>query len=203
MMRATDPNRSNDAGLSLIEVVIAVALTLFITTAVYKAFDRTTKQVTNLQAMIDKQSAARNALSGIQSELRNAYSGDESVPHVVTMTSTKISFYSADRSTPLSLRQITYELKSGNLVRSMRTTTNTYVSSPMAWTWGTWSAERTVASGVTNASVFTYRDGAGATTAAKDEVKIVDVTLTVKDPKAPTNQNPETFTTSVRMRGVG
>lgn len=203
MMGTTDPRRVNDDGLSLIEVVIAVALTLFITTAVYKAFDRTTKQVTNLQAMIDKQSAARTALSGIQSELRNAYSGDEATPHVVTMTATKISFFTADRETPLHLRQITYELKSGNLVRSMRTTTNTYVKSPMAWTWGAWSVERTVASGVKNTTVFAYRDGAGVSTTANDEVKIVDVTLTVKDARAPSNQNPETFTTSVRMRGVG
>lgn len=203
MTTTTSPRAGDDRGLTLIEVVIAVALLLFITTAVYKTFDRTSKQVMNLQGMVEKQASARNALAGIQGELRNAYSGNETVSHVSTMTATKITFYSADRETPLHLRQITYELKSGSLVRSMRTTTNTYTKSPMTWTWGAWSAERSVLTGVTNTALFTYKDASGVVTTDPKDVRLVEVVVTVKDPKAPTTQQPETYSTSVRTRGVG
>ena len=203
-MTPTRPTAArDDHGFSLIEVVIAVALLLFITTAVYKTFDRTTKQVTGLQRLVDQESNTRNVMSGMQSELRNAFSGDESVPHITTMTATTITFTSADRGTPLKLRRITYNLTGGTLTRTMATTTNTYVTSPMTWTWGTTSPARTMATGVVNTSMFAYKDDVGLDTTDPKKVRLVEVLLSVKSPKAPTNQQPETYSTSVRMRGVG
>ena len=93
---------------------------------------------------------------------------------------------------------------SGVLTRAVATSTNTYTAQGMTWTWPAGSpAVVPIATGVQNTTIFVFKDAAGAVTTDVTKVRLVEVTLTVKDPTAKSNQQPETYSTAVRMRGTG
>jgi prepilin-type N-terminal cleavage/methylation domain-containing protein len=196
--------RRSDDGFTLVEVVVAMALLLVISTTVFRAFASSTRTVTSLQTMIEAQGKARIALADLQADLRNAYSGSDTVARVVSMGAATITFTSADRETPLHLRRITYALSSGVLTRAVETSTNTYTAQGMTWTWPAGSPTAiAVANGVQNTTLFVFKDATGVVTTDVAKVRLVEVTLTVKDPTAKANQLAETYSTSVRIRGTG
>jgi hypothetical protein len=51
--------------------------------------------------------------------------------------------------------------------------------------------------------MFVYKDGNGAVTNVPANVRLIEITLQVKETKAAASQNAETYSTSVRMRGTG
>lgn len=202
-MSLCDRPRRDESGFSLVEVVVSMALLLLITSTVYGLFGTSTKQMTLLQGMIEEQSQARLALSGLQSELRNAYAGDETVAKISTMTATGLVFTSADRGTPLKLRRISYNLSGGVLTRAMDTSTNSYPPANNTWTWpSTAATPRAVVGGVVNTTLFVYKDDQGVVTTNPALVQLVEITLVVRDKTAKATQTPETYTTSVRLRGT-
>ena len=200
----TARRRSDESGFTLIEVIIASAILLLATTTIYRVFNSSSKSVAMLQNMVVEQAKARTALATVQSDLRNAFSGSDTVAQISTLGPTTMTFTAADRTTPIHLRRITYTLASGVLSRSSLTSTNTYTTSPMAWTWpGTTPTAVPLVSGVSNTTVFVFKDASGAVTATPANVTLVEITLTVKSTTATASQNPETYTTSIRMRGKG
>jgi type II secretory pathway component PulJ len=150
--------------------------------------DEVTRQTT-LQA------EARGAIEQIAQDLRAAYTGDEDTPAIETMTSTQLTFLSADRREPLHVRRVSYRLSSGQLQRAVASSSNT--NGP-PWTIGSLSSWATRIDDVVSASLFTYRDEDGATTAVPADVSTVEISVTVATGTSPTRQF--TYKTKVSLR---
>ena len=123
------------------------------------------------------QGEVRAAVDRLAQDLRQAYTGDTTSP-IETMTGTQLTFLSPDRGTPLHDRRIAYRLSSGTLERASATSTNT--NGP-PWTIPALGSYQPAVASVRNATVFTYFDVTGATTATASNVASVTVTVQVCD----------------------
>ena len=213
MTTDTSPERSvgraapRDEGFSLLEVIITMAILLVASTALFGAFGSSTKQVTSVQGMVEEQAKARVVLSGLTSEFRNAFTGDTTVLNrVAAISATGVTFYTADRSTPVKLKKISYQLTTGTLTRSSTISTN--AGPPYdVWTFPAVGNALPVLKGVTNTTLFVFRDKAGSplayTAASLPLVASMEVTLSVRDKGASSTQKAETYTTTIKLRGTG
>jgi Tfp pilus assembly protein PilW len=201
----------DDAGFSLLEVIIAASLLLLATVPVYRFFDSSVKQVNAVQGMIEEQAKARIAITSLENDLRNAFTGSTTLARIDAISATSITFYAPDRATPMTLRKISYRLSGGTFQRWLLSSSNTLTGAPYTWTFPVTAAPmpwNTVVRGVTNTAVFVYKDKdnvvlnpAVAGNAAL--VRTVEANLQVRDPAAKTTQNPETYSITVRLRGEG
>jgi prepilin-type N-terminal cleavage/methylation domain-containing protein len=124
-------------------------------------------------------SQARNAVEQIVSDIREAYTSSATMTAVVSLSGTQITFYAPDTATPFHLREISYRLSSGNIQRAYATSSNT--QGP-PWTIPALGSWMTTLSSVTNATLFTYQDANGATTATPANVSRVLVSVTITPP---------------------
>ena len=196
---------AGDEGFSLIELVVAMAILLVASVSVFNALATSTKQVNAVQSMVEAQAKARIVISGMESELRNSFTGDPAMPRVQSVAANAVTFFTADRSTPLRLKKVTYQLTAGTLTRSTTISSNT--GPPYTWTFPATAPAITVLKGVQNTTLFVFRDSSGATlvytAASAPLVATVEVTIQVRDPSAPSTQKAETYTTTVKLRGAG
>lgn len=194
-----------EQGFTLIEMVVAMAILLVASVAVFTAFGATSKQVASIQGMVEEQADSRNVLSGLTSELRNSFTGDKTLNRIESISATSVVFYTADRSTPMKLVKVSYDVSGGSLRRSAVTSTNASPTLPWTFPAGT-PTMIPVLPGVTNATVFVFKDTDGNvlpyTAASTAKVELVEVTLAVRDPRATSTQKIETYTTAVKLRGV-
>ena len=203
--RTTTEAPAGDEGFSLVELVVAMAILLVASVAVFNALATSTKQVNAVQSMVEAQASARIVISGMESELRNAFTGDPAMPRVQAVAANAVTFFTADRNTPMRLKKVTYLLTAGTLTRSTTISTNT--GPPYTWAFPTTAPAITVLKGVQNTTLFVFRDSAGATltytAASAPLVATVEVTIQVRDPSASVTQKAETYTTTVKLRGAG
>jgi prepilin-type N-terminal cleavage/methylation domain-containing protein len=139
---------------------------------------------------------ARSAVEVIVTDVREAYTSSSSVPAIVSMNGTQLTFYAPDGLQPFHLMEISYQLTGKNLQRAFATSTNT--GGP-PWTipaLGGWS---TVIGSVSNSTIFTYQDANGNATTDVTKVSRVLVTLTI----SPSDGGPATtYQDSATIRGT-
>jgi type II secretory pathway pseudopilin PulG len=187
----------DDAGTSLVEVLVAtlvLGLALALSGGVLlSGLARTDELGDRVQAQAD----ARVALDMMRTELRQAYTGTTATAPVAALTTTTITFYSPDRSTPFRLRKVSYRLSGEVLERSVALSTTT--TGP-PWTFGVASAWRPVLRDVTGLA-FTARDAAGNPTA--DPAAAREVTVEVRVDASPSTGLPaDIFRVSADLRAV-
>lgn len=125
---------ASEAGIGLIELVVAMALAMMVLSIASLMFTSSWTHTANLEREIVSQTDARAVLAQIDDELRQAYTGQTSLAPVESVTSTSITFYSPNRATTFKLRKITYQLTGTTLTRSEVLSTNT--SAPWSFPGG-------------------------------------------------------------------
>jgi hypothetical protein len=128
---------------------------------------------------------------------------------IEALSASGITFYTADRGTPITLRKVIYRVNGTAFERSVLASTTTNSSSPYTWTFPLTAATfKPVVNGLTSSAIFVYYDANSAvvdpaSANAATNVKLVEITLQVRDASAKTSQKVETYKTTVRLRGVG
>jgi type II secretory pathway component PulJ len=196
MSRVPRTNR-DDAGISLIEVAVVVALLGLIMGVVFNTLWGGMRHAAEIDERSQTQAEARLAVDTLVRDLRQSWVGMQATAPIETMTPTTITFLSPDRQTPFRLRRISYRLSGTTLERSVQVSTNT--GSP-PWTWGAAAGPWvSVLEGVRNTAVFTYRNQAGAITTDPLQVRTVEIALDLE--RTPQRNNgPQIYRTTVDIR---
>jgi prepilin-type N-terminal cleavage/methylation domain-containing protein len=167
-------------GMTLIELLVAMLILVIVIGPITNALigmSRTSNDVEANSALVTQ---TRAGVDELVSDLREAYTAQASVAPIITMTSTQLTFYVPDEQTPFHLLKVGYQLSGGNLQRAQESSTDT--GGP-PWQWPTpdaLGAWQTVASSVSNASVFSYQQANGTTATTPAQVSRVIVTVTSK-----------------------
>ncbi len=187
-------------GFTLMELLVALSVLVIGVLVAWSALMTTTVKTTaRVQEQSNLQTEVRAAVDRLAADLRQAQCDTTTTPAaaaVTTATGTQLTFYSPDKVTPYHLRQISYQLASGELDRRFATSTNT---GGAPWTWGTTGAWAREVGSVTNSTAFTYYDASGATTTSASAVARVSVSLTVR-PRAGLGGTSTTYQTNVDLR---
>ena len=193
MIREQRAMRRDESGFTLIELLIV----MFITGIIFTAFSLVISETISHSAQITSESVlknqARTALNQLTSDLREATPPSTSAtsPFFTTgnvMSPTTITFYAPDSSysaaapTTYHLREISYQLSSGNFQRAAAVSSNTSTSSP--WSIPAVGSWVTLVPGVVNSVTFVYYDGnqPPAVTTNPAAVRTVVVTLKLHVP---------------------
>lgn len=184
----------SEAGVTLMELIVTMALMAVLGTGLTAAVQMTSHWSTELQDEAVSQNEIRASFERLAQDLRQAYVGD-GTPPVETMTATEITFLSPDRATPFHLRRISYRLVSGRLERAVATSTDTDGAPWSIPALGPW---RKQIGGVVNSTLFVYRDDAGNPTTDRTALRTVDLTLRVKSTSGSISRL--TYKTSVSIR---
>jgi prepilin-type N-terminal cleavage/methylation domain-containing protein len=183
-------------GFSLMEMVLTMVVMGILFTTMMGSISSVLHWGGEVQERSVLQTEMRAAVDRLAADLRQAYTGD-ATPLVSAAGATSIVFHSPDRSTPLHLRKIAYEVTGGELRRSVTASTN---AGGGPWTFPAQGAWEPQVGSIANATVFTYRDSAGALTTDPARVKTVVITIVLATKAASTRQF--TYRTSVTLRGV-
>jgi prepilin-type N-terminal cleavage/methylation domain-containing protein len=183
-------------GFSLMEMVVTLVVTGILFTTIMGSISSVLHWGGEVQERSVLQTEMRASVDRLAADLRQAYTGD-ATPLVESAGPTSIVFNSPDRSTPLRLRKIAYQVVGGELRRSVTTSTN---AGAAPWTFpaqGPWEPQ---VGSIVNTPVFTYRDSAGAATTDPAQVKTVVITVMLATKAASTRRF--TYRTSVTLRGA-
>jgi type II secretory pathway pseudopilin PulG len=93
MQRVLDRLRREESGFTIIEAVIAIALTLLITTTALNVLDRAYANNDKIQKKTDAQSSVRIGLDGVTRLLRSQVCANSSIAPMVSASATSITFY--------------------------------------------------------------------------------------------------------------
>jgi type II secretory pathway pseudopilin PulG len=85
--------RRDERGFTVVEAVIAVALTLLITTTALSVLDRAYANNDKIQKKTDAQSQGRQAIDGVTRVLRSQVCANSSITPVVSASGTAVTFY--------------------------------------------------------------------------------------------------------------
>jgi hypothetical protein len=159
---------------------------------------------TTFKERTQEQADTRLAIDTLVRDLRQAYTGKVApMNSIVTMQAGTISFYSPDQVPDFHLRLITYKLTAGSLTRSVTTSTNVasaVVGTANAWAFpGVLGNAVAVLTGVTNSTLFTYKDQLNGTPATVDLVQAVQLDFVI-DNSPNTSPTPQTYHTQVDLR---
>lgn len=196
----------NRKGFTLVEVLIALAVSTVVLGAVYSLYTYFLRTSARQDRLIEIQQEGRAALERITRDVRAAGCSYKSTP-IITATDTEFEFESDIDPDPLAGPwKISYGLDAVN---------NMLTRSEAAWTgaaYGSYSAAQEVAAHVSGV-VYTYYDENGSeistpidSQANRDLIRRIDVTLTTQSDvvNPATNTYDEVnFTTSLNLRCMG
>jgi prepilin-type N-terminal cleavage/methylation domain-containing protein len=194
MRRRLSPAAGGEAGFTLVEVVISMAVIAVIFAMYSVVMSSTIRGSTRVQENSVLQGEVRSAVEAIARDLRQAYTGN-GTPALETMTASQIQFLSPDRSTPLHLRRINYRVSGKLLQRAMARSSNT--GAP-PWTFPALPAYSTELGSVSSSTVFSYYAADGSVTTTAADVAGVTIRVSVTNPSTP--NVAYTYATSVALR---
>jgi prepilin-type N-terminal cleavage/methylation domain-containing protein len=164
------PERRQQAGFTLMELLIGIVVGTIFMLAIYGFFDASFQSYTGHQDQALAQAQARDAMNELTSQLRQAVSPDNGItPPVVNLSPTQIEFY-ADMNRSLSEvvpkpQEFLYQISNGQLLRQ--------ISSPVGaappYTYGAFSSAETLVSSIANTTstpLFSAVNASGAALAA-------------------------------------
>ncbi|MGK2958918.1 MAG: PilW family protein [Acidimicrobiales bacterium] len=122
-MRFTGARKEH--GFGMIELVVAMGLSVGILTVATSFFTSGWQHTANLEREIITQGDARVVIAQMADELRQAYTGQAGLAPIESLSSTAITFYSPNREAPFKLRKIIYQHSGTTLTRSEVLSTNT------------------------------------------------------------------------------
>ena len=122
--------RRNQAGFTLVELLMGIVLTFIFALAIYGFFFTTLDHARSQQSQWLAQSTGRTAIDRMQSELRQAVSPDDGLtPPVISVSPTSLEIYlDPSRSTAATQpipQKVRYSIVSGQLVRDRAVPSNT------------------------------------------------------------------------------
>jgi prepilin-type N-terminal cleavage/methylation domain-containing protein len=196
--------RRDDAGFSMIEMAVTVMVFSIVMVVVFGTVLNVLSASTTFKERTQEQADTRLAIDTLVRDLRQAYTGKVApMNSIVTMQAGTISFYSPDQVPDFHLRLITYKLTAGSLTRSVTTSTNVasaVVGTANAWAFpGVLGNAVAVLTGVTNSTLFTYKDQLNGTPATVDLVQAVQLDFVI-DNSPNTSPTPQTYHTQVDLR---
>ncbi len=168
--------RRNERGFTVVELLATMAV-MGIVLAVFGQLLVTSSKTSNrIAEQATLQNDVRAAVDRLTSDFRQATNAN-GTSAVESLSGTTLTFDSPDRATPFHLRRIAYRLVSGDLQRSVTTSTD---NDGWPWVWPigtpTWTTE---VGSVTNATSFTFYDANGAVTTDPNTVRSARISLTV------------------------
>jgi type II secretory pathway pseudopilin PulG len=175
----------SEAGFGVIEMLTSIAVLGFFFATFSTVVSSSLRGGGDIQAQAVLQTEARAAVDALVADFRQAtIAGDLTLARVSTANSTQLTFLSPDRTQPLHLRRIAYQVTGGQLQRKVDTSTNT--AAP--WTIPSLATWSTVANSIksTATPVFTYYDVNGATTTVAANVRSVRIRVSIAPYSAPT-----------------
>jgi prepilin-type N-terminal cleavage/methylation domain-containing protein len=190
------PGHSREDGFTLVELMVAMVVIGIVFAMFSVVLSATVRHSNEVRENTVLQGEARAAVDRLASDLRQAYTGDDTSP-IQTMTATQLTFLSPDRGTPFHLRKIAYRLTGHDLERATALSTTT--TGP-PWTFPSLGSYAKQVGSITNTTLFTYFDAAGAATTTPADVASVKVTVTVATATAATRLY--TYTTSIAPRAT-
>lgn len=192
------PRPSDDAGFSLIEILVAGALLTFIMGGLLTVFSSGQDSFEAQQAIMEMRQGGRVAMDQLVRETRLAGYGLENVPEALFVADVDTIQFAADvddgdpappcgaafeTATDGGVERVTYELANGQLLRSVE-----------CWDGSSWTAEITdqllAESLVDGQTLFRYFDGdgtelvpgaGGLSAAQRDEVRMVSLSVDMLD----------------------
>jgi type II secretory pathway component PulJ len=168
----------SEAGFGLMEMVTSMAVLGIFFAVFATVVSSSVRHGSEIQEQAVLQTEVRAAVDSLVADLRQStIAGDTTLSRISTATSTQLTFLSPDRSTPMRLRRISYQVAGGQLQRALATSTNT--AAP--WSIPALSSWAKVASSIvtTGTPVFTYYDASGATTTVAANVTAVRIRVSV------------------------
>jgi Tfp pilus assembly protein PilW len=193
----------------MVETVVTLMVFSIVMVVVFGTVINVLNASTTFKERTQEQADTRLAIDTLVRDLRQAYTGKVApMNSIVTMQAGTISFYSPDQVPDFHLRLITYKLTAGSLTRSVTTSTN--VASAVVGTANAWAFPGNpgptvlgpavvVLTGVTNSTLFTYKDQLNGTPATVDLVQAVQLDLVI-DNSPNTSPTPQTYHTQVDLR---
>jgi prepilin-type N-terminal cleavage/methylation domain-containing protein len=196
-----------DSGFSIIEMVVTIMVLSIVMTVIFGTVLNLLNASNTFKERTQQQADTRFTIDTLVRDLRQAYYGQAGTPSVSpASTARSITFYSPDRGVPyFRLRLITYTLLAGSTTLTRQVTTSTNDSLAVVGTATPWAFPGSlgpivpVLRGVTNTSVFTYKNQADATPTALDPLQAVQIDLVVVQSPA-TSPTPQTYHTQVNLR---
>ena len=178
-MRRLRGRLRSESGFTLIEMMVSMMVLGFFFASFATVIGSSIVHGTEIQEQAVLQTEVRAAVDTLVADVRQAsVAGDTSLARISTATSTQLTFLSPDRSQPMRLRRIAYQVTGGQLQRAIARSTNT--SAP--WTIPTlsaWSAPLVRSIVTTGTPVFRYYDAAGAATTVAANIRTVRIRITV------------------------
>jgi type II secretory pathway pseudopilin PulG len=167
-------------GVTLVELLVAMLILVIAIGPITDALIGMSRTSNDVEANSSLVTQTRASVDSLVDQVRQAYTAQASVAPIITMTSTQLTFYTPDEATPFHLLKVGYQLSGGNLQRAQESSTDT--NGP-PWQWPTPDALgpwETVASSVSNTSVFAYQQANGTTANSPSQVSRVIITVTTK-----------------------
>lgn len=210
---------SGDAGLTLVELLVAIALTTVIMGLAISLFVAATHSVSLSQSIDDGTRQGSNGMNQVARMLRAAtpdplaspiVGGQQSDPAIISAGPQVITFYAyVNLSGGESPVMVSYDATSGTLVERQYAATTTVAGVNGHWDFATASTSRSLCNSIpSTTTVFRYFDKTGAellpanltTWQARATITSVQVTITIQPTGA---ASAVTLTNTVGMANIG
>ncbi|CAM5375591.1 PulJ/GspJ family protein [Leifsonia shinshuensis] len=211
--------QTRDAGLTLIELLVAIALTTVVMGLAVSLFATATHTVSLSQSIDGGTRQAANGMNQVARMIRAAtpdpltnpvVGGQQSDPAIITASANLITFYAyVNLSGGESPVMVTYDATTGTLVEKQYPATTTVAGVNGNWTFSSTYTQRSLCNSIpSTTTVFRYFDKTGAellpanliTWQARATIASVQVTITIQPTGA---ASAVTLTNTIGMANIG
>ena len=183
------------SGFTLTEMLVAMIFIGVLFAVFATVVSSTIRHNDEIEEQTVLQAESRAAIDQIAQDLRAAYTGDDTVAPIESLSATQVTFLSANRTTPMHLRRVSYRLSGGTLQRRQAISSDT---DGAPWVIPALPSWETRVQRVVNSTVFTYYDEDGVVTNVPANVATVGITVKVATATSSTRQF--TYQSSVSLR---